>query len=178
MFIGIIAGGIVSIFWIGMHIIRMHIRPAENRFKSILAGYLVSLPLVALACLAFSEWDGLKICRPSPEAWGASLLLAYVWHLLLFFAFCEFFYMVERSVTLRFLIELWRRPAGQAQIELIQADYNVEVMIRNRLAVLNENNFIELKDGKWQLKAKGLRMVKAMRISAWIYQSVDQPNRL
>ena len=178
MILGIFAGCLVSILWIGAHIGWMHIRPAENRFKSMLTGYLISFPLPALACLWAFDWQCLHSWTSGPGTLWLSLLHAYIWHLLLFFAFCEFFYMVERSVTLRFLIELWRRPAGQAQIELIQADYNVEVMIRNRLAVLNENNFIELKDGKWQLKAKGLRMVKAMRISAWIFQSAAQPDRL
>jgi len=81
-------------------------------------------------------------------------------------------------VTLRLLVELWRRPAGRAQIEQIQANYNVKSMIRNRLTVLEENNFIELKDGKCWLKTKGLRMAKAMRVSAWIYQSAGQSDRL
>ena len=51
-------------------------------------------------------------------------------------------------------------------------------MIRNRLAVLEKNNFIEAQAGKWRLKPKGLKMAKAMRISAWIYQSTGQPDRL
>ena len=178
MILGIFAGCLVSILWIGAHIGWMHIRPAENRFKSMLAGYLISFPLPALACLWAFEWQCLHSWTSGPGTLWLSLLHAYIWHLLLFLAYAEFFYMVERSVTLRFLMEILRRPSDQAQIEQIQTDYNVESMIRRRLAILKETNFIELHEGKWRLKAKGLRIAKAMRVSAWIYQSVGQPDRL
>lgn len=178
MITGIIAGGLVSILWIGTHIVWMHIRPAENRFKSMLSGYLISLPLTALVCLWVSAWQWLQSWTLGTETLALALLHAYLWHLLLFLAYAEFFYMVERSVTLRLLTEILRRISGRTQLEQVQADYNVESMIRRRLAILEENKFIELYEGKWRLKSKGLRMAKAMRISAWIYQSVGQPDRL
>ena len=178
MISGIIAGGLVSIFWIGAHIGWMHIQSSENRFKSMLTGYLISLPLVALLCLWAIHWTWLKDGSSGQAVLGLSFLHAYLWHLLLFFGYVEFFYMVERAVTLRFLMEILRRPAAKAQLDQIMADYNIENMIRNRLAALDANHFIERVEGQWRLKPKGMRLARAMRTSAWIYQSVGQPDRL
>lgn len=179
MILGITAGFLASLLWIGAHTGWMHIRPAHNRFKSMLAGYLVSLPLPGLICLGagrlFSPgWTG----DIAPMHLPLVLLHAYLWHLLLFFAFCEFFYLVERSVSLRLLVEVWRHPDGQARLAQVQSNYTVADMIRGRLAVLAENGFIEMRDGQWRLRPKARLMARAMRVSAWIYQSVGQADRL
>jgi hypothetical protein len=178
MITGIIAGWLVSLGWIAWHLVRMHLRPAANRFKSMFLGYLLSLPFPALTCLLLSAWPELPGWARETGPLALALLHAYLWHLLLFFAYAEFFYMVERSVTLRFLTEILRRPLGQAQLDQIQADYNAEQMIQRRLRILEENNFSELRDGKWCLKPKGRRLAQAMRVSAWIYQSAGQSDRL
>ncbi len=169
--IGIASGWLASALWIGAHLVWVRLRPGGHRLKSMLAGYAASLPLPLLVCLWLRGGSG-------ADAPALAHLHAYLWHLLLFFAYAEFYYMVERSVTLRFLAEILQRPGGQAALDGLRADYNVEHMIRRRLALLEENGFIEQREGRWRLKPKGRRMAAAMRVSAWIYQSAAQSDRL
>ena len=165
---GLLTAVTVTAVWITIQILWMHIKPAANRFNAMLLGYVLSLPLVYVA---FQWFPGLA-ATPLHEPWGIGLFLAYVLHLLLYLFYMECFYYVERSVNLRFLVEILQRSPPGARLDQIMADYNVESMVRARLADLEENNFIERRKGQWFLKPKGTWVAAVLRINAWIYQSV------
>ncbi|MCX6992232.1 MAG: hypothetical protein NT011_03715 [Kiritimatiellaeota bacterium] len=152
----------------------MHIKPLANRFKAMCLGYCISLPFVYMAY----QWMPGLTTIPLHEPWGIGLFFAYFLHLLFFLLYVECFYHVERSVTLRFLVEILQQSPPGARLDQILDNYNVESMIHTRLAALEKNNFIECKDARWRLKPKGGRLAKLMRISAWIYQSAGQADRL
>lgn len=171
---GILTAVIITAVWITIQIIWMHIRPAQNRFNAMLLGYVVSLPFVIVAF----EWLPGLAAIPLTEPWGIGLFFAYFIHLLLFFLYVECFYHIERSVTLRFLVEILQRSPPGARMEQILSAYNVDNMICARLKALGENNFIEYWERKWRLQPKGARLAKVMRVSVWIYQSVSQIDRL
>lgn len=170
---GIIAASIVSAIWITIQILVMHLKPCQNRLKAMFLGFVLSLPLVYVV---FQWLPGLKAI-PLPEARGVGLFIAYFLHLLLFFLYAECFYHVERSVTLRLLLEILQRSPPGARLEQILADYNVRTMVPARLAVLRTNRFIEERNGRWHLKAKGRRLAQALQISSWIFQSTAQSDR-
>lgn len=170
---GIITASIVSALWITIQILVMHIKPVENRLKAMFLGFAFSLPFVYLT---FQWLPGLKTI-PLPEVFGVGLFIAYFLHLLLFFLYAECFYHVERSVTLRLLVEILQCSPPGARLETILADYNVRTMVQARLAVLRTNRFIEERNGRWHLKAKGRRAARALQILAWIFQSTSQAER-
>ena len=164
---GLLTAVIVTAVWITIQIIWMHIKPAANRFNAMLLGYVLSLPLVYVA---FQWLPGLAAIALHEPA-GIGLFLAYFLHLLLYLFYMECFYHVERSVNLRFLVEILQRSPPGARLDQILADYNVENMVRARLADLEENNFIECRNGQWLLKPKGTLVATVLRITAWIYQT-------
>ena len=43
---GVFAAVVVSLVWVFLQNLLMFVRPAENRFKSMLTGYILSLPFV------------------------------------------------------------------------------------------------------------------------------------
>lgn len=171
---GILTAALVTLVWISIQIVWMHIKPAKNRFKAMCLGYGLSLPFIYLA---FQWLPGLKSIVFN-ESWGIGLFWAYGLHGLLFGFYAQGFYHVERSVTLRFLVEILRRSPPGAPLQQILAEYNVASMISARLAVLEKNNFIQSQAGLWRLRPKGAWLVQAMRISAWIFQSTPQVDRL
>ncbi len=172
---GILTAILVTLVWVFGHIGLMQFRPAENRIGSMTRGYLISLPFVFIVYRWF-PWPAALAAAGAHEAWLMGLLHAYFGHLLLYFFYCEGFYHVERAVTTRLLIEIMNYPGG-ARIEDIQKDYNVKEMIRARLEVLRDHQFIEESNGAWRLKSKGLFFARAMQISAWIFQSKGQADR-
>jgi hypothetical protein len=166
---GLLIAVLVTAAWMLAQIGAMHIRPARNRLKSMALGYVVSLPFVYLACRWF---------LPAGAAWAPGLLHAYVFHLLLFLFYVECFYHVERSVTLRFLMEILLRGEAGARLHDIQGEYSLDAMILARLEVLAENGFVEKRGDEWHLLAKGRLFATLMGISCWIFQSETQRERM
>lgn len=175
---GLLAAVLTTIAWVLAQVGWMHIRPAQNRFKAMLAGYLASLPLVWVI-VRFPAAAPLAARWAEGEASWTPLFHAYLFHLLQFLLYVECFYHVERSVTLRFLVEIQQRDTGAgATFADITGEYNIREMILRRMEVLQENHFVELRDGRWFLKPKGRLFATAMQISTWIFQSDPQSERI
>ncbi|MBI2442264.1 MAG: hypothetical protein HYV35_12960 [Lentisphaerae bacterium] len=171
---GILTAVLVTAAWITVQIFWMHFKPARNRSKAMFLGYGLSLPFVYIA---FRWLPGLSSIALD-EPWGIGLFFAYFLHLLLFFLYAECFYHVERSVTLRLLVDILQRAPSGKSLTQILAEYNVRDMVQTRLAILCRDRFIEERNGHWRLQAKGRRLVKVLRISTWIFQSTTQAERL
>jgi len=94
---------------------------------------------------------------------------------MIFLLFVECFFHIERSVTLRILVELLN--SGNSDSNDLQTHYSTEDMVRQRLAVLEVNNFIYKTNDSWFLKPKGKFFAVAMKISSWLFQSASQHDR-
>ena len=172
---GVITAGLVSGAWILAHIGWVHLRPAGHRLAAMTVAYLASLPFTWPAFRFVAGW---LQTNPAVSP-GPGLTLAFLLGLLLYFLFVECFYHVERSVTLRFLVEiLRRRSSGTATIRNIQDNYSLEAMIGKRIELLRENGFIEESNGRWVLRPKGRRFCRLMAFSCWLFQSKTQDQRL
>ncbi|MBU1692643.1 MAG: hypothetical protein KKC51_01635 [Verrucomicrobia bacterium] len=173
---GILTAVSVSLAWILLHLLAMHIRPARNHFNAMLANYLLSLPLVFLVY----RWFPLpaEAATADPGSFGLGLFHAYLLHLLLFFQYVEFFYHVERSVTVRFLVMILLARNRTAHPADIQQDYSLEDMITRRLADLEQNRFIEKRDGRWHNRAKGVLVTLVTAVALWFFRSKPQSERL
>ena len=111
---GLLAAVAVTCVWVILQNAFMHFRPANNRFRAMLVGYLVSIPFVFVCYHALPTAEGSRAC---------GLLNAYLFHLLLFFQYVHGFYHVERSVTIRFLVELLKHGGQGVTITEVQRDY-------------------------------------------------------
>jgi hypothetical protein len=174
----VIASLLTSMLWIATHLAAMHIRPARNRMAAMAKSYLLSLPvlLVLIALLNHCDWLVSALNRGEDPllSWFYSLLL----QLLFFFLFVECFYHIERSVTLRLLVEIQALPREKSVIGVIMKDYSVDDMIRRRLDDMARNDFVRKAGQSWVLSPKGETMAKFMSFSCWIFQSKPQNERL
>ncbi len=162
---GLLAAVATTILWILGHLVSMHIRPAGHRFIAMARAYLVSAP-VLVALVFFLHGD------------ATAYFYAALLHLLLFFLFVECFYHVERSVTLRLMVEILEAPRGQTSIDDIMKGYSVDDMIRRRLEDMSRSSLVTRSDGKWMLAPKGRRLARMMDFSCKIYRSKPQNERL
>ena len=182
MTLGLLSACLVSFVWILSHMLLMHVRPAENRIRSITLGYVLSLPLVYVT-IRYFPWHLPDQHVLVSQAWRGPhplqpFIHGYVFHLLVFFLYVECFYHVERAVTLRFLIEIMRQPGGAARLQDIMKQYNVREMVERRLTVLEEHHFIRRDGEVWCLKPKGRLFARAMQFSNFLFKSQGQSDRL
>jgi len=174
---GVFAAVVVTLAWVLLQNLLMFVRPAENRFRAMLTGYILSLPFVypvyrSLPALGFVDAGG-----AATESPYMGLFHAYLFHLLLFFFYVECFYHVERSVSLRLLVELLKQGDAGAPLQEIQGRYPVESMIQQRLDVLRDRGFIELRNGSWHLCLKGELLAQVTVTMSWLFQAKGQHER-
>ena len=178
---GVLIAIIVTALWAGLQIAFMHVRPARNRFFSMLTGYLFSLPLVPL--LYYGKPELTFLPGIGNEAAWMGLFHALLLHLLLFFLYVECFYHVERSVTLRLMVTLLHKEDKKADLNELQGEYSLDEMIDTRLDRLIENNFMKgdsalgTPDEQISLTGKGKLFARAMAFSTWLFQSEGQHQR-
>jgi hypothetical protein len=170
---GVMVATVVSVAWILVQNLIMHLRPAENRFGAMLLGYLLSLPFVFLAY----RWLPGFTEAVSVESPTMGLFHAYFFHLLLFLFYAECFYHVERSVTFRLLVELLQSGPGGLPLQAIQSRYTVDEMVEQRLEVLRTNGFLKREGDIWRLQPKGLFLASVTEALSWVFQSKAQYER-
>lgn len=174
---GIIIAAVVSVVWIFLQNLLMHARPAKNRFRSMLSGYLLSLPVVFIAYRWLPPFSACIAESMTTESPVMGVFHAYFFHLLVFFCYAECFYHVERSVTLRLLVELLQHGNEGVQLQAIQARYSVGDMIRQRLEVLRDRGFLERQGDGWRLRPKGLLLARATAALSRLFQAPMQHER-
>ena len=174
---GVFVAMVVSLVWVFFQNMLMFVRPAENRFKSMLTGYILSLPFVFPVYRWLPVPGFVDAGRASTESPCLGLFHAYFFHLLLFFCYVECFYHIERSVSLRLLVELLKQGDAGAPLQEIQGRYSVEGMIERRLEVLRDRGFIELRNDSWHLRFKGELLARVTVTMSWLFQAKGQHER-
>jgi hypothetical protein len=175
---GLIAGILAFLAFVGGHLAAMHRRPDPSRMKAMFRAYAWSLPVPALLLAAMHSAPHWRAVLDGSEHPALAWLCAYVCHLLLFLFFVECFYHVERSVTLRFLMEILEAPGERVRLAELMGRYSVDDMIRRRLDVMQTNGLVTHHADRWRIAPKGRRLAAAMAISCWIFRSKPQNARL
>ena len=98
----------------------------------------------------------------------------YIWvscPLFMFFImlYMHFYVGVDRSVSIRILGELLNTTNGKLELQELQEVYPQEFMIKSRLDLLVENNWLENQDGKYNCSSKAKYMVKSAIFLRKIY---------
>lgn len=178
MVTAIVASGIVFLICVTAHLVAMRLKPSTNRLRAMTAAFLPGFPLAVFAVFVLHKAGAWPATIDGHEHPMLAYILVLVLHLLLYFFFVECFYHVERSVTLRLLIELHEHPEGTATTAEIMRNYSVDDMIRRRLDDLVHSRWLEESGGRYRLTAKGRRLAQLMSMSIWVYQSKPQNERL
>ena len=168
---GIVAAGLVSVVWIVLQNVWMLYRPAEARLTAMGRGFALSLPLL------FAVERILPVEVPEAESPFLGPLQAIILHTLIFFCYAECFYHVERSVTLRLLIELLPYQASGATVDDIRSGYSQDDMVARRLTVLERSGFVQQRGKMWELTRMGLAYATVVEALSWLFQSQPQSDR-
>ncbi len=177
MLTGLLASFVTTLLWMIVCIFLMHCHPPSPRFKLMLRSFIFSLPFLGLFLFLLQHQSDLVEKLNGAEAPFLAYLIAFILHFLFFFFFVECFYHVERSVTLRLLIEI-HESLTPLSVSTLMRDYSVNDMIKRRLENMLSSKWIYRENDQWRLTSKGLWLARIMHISCWIFQSKPQNKRL
>lgn len=171
---GLIVALTVSFGWILIQNLFMHVHPAENRMLAMVSGYLLSLPFVFVLYRCMPPLTG----DVPFEAFAMGLINAYVLHMMLFFQYGNCFYHVERSVTIRLLIELLKHGDRGVALDTVQTQYSLDEMIQQRMEVMRDRGLVEQHENSWHLRPKGLLLARISIVGSWLFQMKGQHERM
>lgn len=174
---GLLASLLATFSWIMVHLFLMHQRPCKQRLAAMTQAFLLSLPLLFVLLFFLQRQPAIVLQLNGQEDFFLAYSYGFLLHLLFYFFFVEVFYHIERSVTLRFLIEI-DNSSSTANLKQIIKEYSVEEMIPRRLNDMKISGWIFKKNDRWILTFKGLCLAKTMRFSCWLFQSKPQNERL
>lgn len=172
-----ISSFLVTALWIRAHLLIVHQKPCEHRLKAMTFAFLCSLPLLFLFLFFLQQWPTVFLKLNGQENCFLAYIYAILLHILFFFFFVECFYHLERSVTLRLLVEIHQSPKP-VKVEEMEKNYSLDDMILRRLDNMLHNGWLYQKNGHWLLSQKALFLAKAMHFSCWLFQSKPQDQRL
>jgi hypothetical protein len=132
----------VTFAWLLLQNAWVHLFKPTRIFRGIALAFFVSWPLVPVVYWSTPADLGFLPVGLSGTPPRVGVAAAVLLHLLFFFNWCQFFFYVDRSITLRLLVEFVKSPDGVRTLDEIRGVYDLERMIRARMSVLHRNGWL------------------------------------
>ncbi|MDD5440512.1 MAG: hypothetical protein PHS37_10050 [Candidatus Omnitrophica bacterium] len=137
------------------------IRKLKRHWQILLAVWILLLPLF-LYCRAYLYANGC-LAALDRSVWCVALAgSAFV--AMLFFVYLTFYYVVDRSITTRLMMEIDRSPDKKLTFEEIVRVYDLDTKSRNEIQGIVDGGFMRREGDYYVNTAKG---VLVARITAW-----------
>lgn len=147
--------------WIVLQLFFLHAFQTPRRFLLILRLYLVSLCLYIL----FQVVN----LFPFSLLGGFDFLNGFLLHLLLFYAYLLIYYGVDRPITLRLLVEIYKAPGKTATMDAVLSQYDLKDVMEKRLKSLQDNGYIRQAGGRFFPTARGIFIANILEWGSRIY---------
>lgn len=171
---GCVIGFFCFIVFLFLHFIIFHKRKIKFRFLALVRIFFSLLPLYVLLYILI-PYEALLIMPADPRlapvvVIGLSktfnFLLGILIYLLLFFGYCQFYFIIDRSISVRVMIEIEKSRDKRLTPEQIKKLYSPDYIFSRRLKHMVDSKYIiEDSDayknlGKGRIVAKTFRFLK------------------
>ena len=137
-----------------LHVAIFHFLRPKRHFRSIVLTFLGVIPVYAVLFWVFSD------------SFAAHYFLnGLVIFLFLFLGYCQFYFIVDRSVSVRIMIEIEKSQGKSLTEEQIMGVYSLEGMMVRRLQHMEDGGYITRQSGAYMNTGKG--SLEA-RLFAWL----------
>lgn len=151
---GIFTAVVTILIWILSQIVVLGFCPRHSHFK-------VGLLLYCLSFAGFFVWEW-------PTS-GLNLLNGSLLHVLLYCTFMEFYYYIDRPITLRILVEARKSLNRVLDVNKLHQTYDLKYMIRRRLRSLVASGYIVEKNANFYLTPRGKVFAKIFERGSKIF---------
>ncbi|MFH1846519.1 MAG: hypothetical protein ABH869_03060 [Candidatus Omnitrophota bacterium] len=92
-----------------------------------------------------------------------NFLLGLWVYLFLFFGYCQFYFIIDRSISVRIMIELEKTPDKKLSMDQIQKIYKPEYIFSRRMQHLVDSKYIVEESGFYRNRRSGQISAKVFR---------------
>jgi len=160
---GVVVGFICFILFLLIHALIFHYRDIKHRFLVLVRIFVALIPLYILL-YAVIPADALVIMPADPGVVPGTViglsrvfnfLIGLVIYLFLWFGYCQFYFIVDRSVSVRIMIELEKHSQKKMTKEEIGDVYNIDNFLSRRLKHMIDSKYITEERSYYKNTAQG-----------------------
>ena len=160
---GILLGFLCFILFLVLHIIIFRYFKIRRHFVALRTIFFSLIPVYALLFFALSE-EFLSIMTLRPEiatplntflSVAFNFSLGLVLYIFLWFGYCQFYFIVDRSISVRFMIEIEDSPNKALSLDELKKIYTPDYIYSHRLDQMVETRYLIFKNGKYFNTKKG-----------------------
>lgn len=160
---GILLGFLCFILFLVLHILIFHYFRIRRHFVTLRTIFFLLIPVYVLLFFALPE-GFLSILTLRPEKvtpLNIFLSLAFnfclgLWlYIFLWFGYCQFYFIVDRSISVRFMIEIEDSPNKALSLDELKKIYTPDYIYSHRLDQMVETRYLIFKNGKYFNTEKG-----------------------
>ena len=166
----IIIGLFCFVLFLALHIVIFRTMEIKRRFKTLVIIFFSLFPIYALLYFLIPS-DTLIIVPviPSPVVSlklvnllysALNFMIGLMLYVFLFLGYCQFYFIVDRSISVRVMIEIEDSPVKKLTFEEIERIYNFNTILSRRIEhmkygkyiVDDKGYYINTKKGKFEAK--------------------------
>lgn len=168
---GFVIGFFCFTVFLFLHFIIFHKRKIKYRFVTLLRIFCSLLPVYVFLYILIPT-EAMIIMPADPRidpgvVIGLSrvfnFLLGILLYLLLFFGYCQFYFIIDRSISVRIMIELERSKDKRLNLEQIKKIYSPDYMLSRRLKHMVDTKYIIEDGGSYKNIRKGRIVAKVFK---------------
>jgi hypothetical protein len=147
---GFVLGFLCFLIFLIIHAIIFHNWKIQRRFISLAVIFCSLLPLYVILYIAIPA-EPLILIPADPTLTAEiiietskvfNFLLGLFIYLLLFFGYCQFYFIIDRSISVKIMIELEKSPNKKLSLEEIKKVYPGDYIFRRRLKHMIDAHYI------------------------------------
>ncbi|MBI5454277.1 MAG: hypothetical protein HY956_06590 [Deltaproteobacteria bacterium] len=156
------------ILFLAVHVIVFRTKELKERFRALVIIFLSVIPVyligywvipsgyMVLAPLGNSPADQwLSLETVYRLTWLGNFLAGFGLYVFLFLGYCQFYFIVDRSISVRIMMEIEGSAAKKMSFEEIRGAYSFEVIFRRRLGHMVEGGYLKDEGGYYSNTKKG-----------------------
>ena len=150
----VLSGGLMGL-WVVLQWIVFQVSAPQRAFASMLTWFAPTLPAYLLLYWTTPANIGVLPEGFAGADWRLGLAHGLVVPVLLFLTAGLFYSHADRSITVRLLIELSRAPQQRLTLDQMQTVCGVDVLMQDRLDIMERNRFLARRGDRFVLTTKG-----------------------
>ena len=160
---GVVIGFFCFIVFLLLHIVIFHNRKIGQRFVTLVAIFCSLLPVYIFLYILIPVEAMLILRADLSEAPGSviglskvfNFLIGILFYLFLFFGYCQFYFIIDRSISVKMMIELEKSGDKKLTLEQIKKVYSPDYILLRRLEHMIDSRYIVEDSGSYRNFPKG-----------------------
>lgn len=146
----IIAGLACSLLFLILHVLIFRYLRPEERFRTLVAIFFSLVPVYAFAYVLVPPRQGIYSGHDVLE-----FLVGLFLYIFLFLGYCQFYFIIDRSISVRVMIEIEKSAVGSFNFDEIRQVYSFDRVLTRRLEHMVEDGYLKREADRYLNTRKG-----------------------